>query len=39
MMGEKGGGIMYEEFGAVVDEKKVEFRLFFPDNTLDRLGL
>lgn len=26
---------MYEEFGAVVDEKKVEFRLFFPDNTLD----
>ncbi len=26
---------MYEDFGAVVTERRVEFRLFFPDNTRD----
>jgi hypothetical protein len=26
---------MYEEFGAVVDKKKVEFKLFFPDKSVD----
>lgn len=28
---------MYEQFGAVVspDNKKVEFKLFFPDNSID----
>ena len=26
---------MYEQFGAVVDQDKVEFKLFFPDNTID----
>jgi len=26
---------MYEQFGAVVDQDKVEFKLFFPDNTVD----
>jgi 1,4-alpha-glucan branching enzyme len=26
---------MYEEFGAVVDQNKVEFKLFFPGNTRD----
>jgi pullulanase len=26
---------MYEQFGAVVDRDKVEFKLFFPDNTID----
>lgn len=26
---------MYENFGATVDNRRVEFRLFFPDNTLD----
>jgi 1,4-alpha-glucan branching enzyme len=27
---------MYEEFGAVVQNKQVEFRLFLPDNTVDQ---
>ena len=26
---------MYEQFGAVIDQDKVEFKLFFPDNTRD----
>lgn len=26
---------MYEQFGAVVDQDKVEFKLFFPDNAID----
>ena len=26
---------MYEEFGAVVEEQRVEFKLFFPDNARD----
>jgi 1,4-alpha-glucan branching enzyme len=26
---------MYENFGAVITDKKVEFRLFLPDNTVD----
>ena len=26
---------MYEQFGAVVDQNKVEFKLFFPDNSVD----
>ncbi len=26
---------MYEEFGAVVQDKQVEFKLFLPDNTVD----
>jgi hypothetical protein len=26
---------MYESFGAVVTGKQVEFRVFFPDNSLD----
>jgi hypothetical protein len=31
-----GGPIMYEHFGAVVDQNsRVEFKLFFPDNTKD----
>jgi pullulanase len=26
---------MYEQFGAVIDQDKVEFKFFFPDNTRD----
>jgi pullulanase len=26
---------MYEQFGAVIDQDKVEFKLFFPDNSVD----
>lgn len=26
---------MYEQFGAVVDQNKVEFKLFFPDSSID----
>jgi hypothetical protein len=26
---------VYEQFGAVVDQSKVEFKLFFPDNSVD----
>jgi pullulanase len=26
---------VYEQFGAVIDQSKVEFKLFFPDNSVD----